>query len=191
MDLSSDINADLAVVIEDTLMVTAQAINKANHEEPSVTHSNNKENCDENSVCEDSYTLEHWPDDAEYTVPSSENTKLWWSTSESHTSESNMIQMIPTQFFSEITYDRGSDEFRYIPTGFCVRLWDDRNTIYRKASRKYYQFHNATISLRVVDVEHCPVGTRFLLFKDKMLRPNQKWTDGNKTKVSDIQVNQD
>ena len=24
-----------------------------------------------------------------------------------------------------------------------------------------------------------------------MLRPNQKWTDGNKIKVSDIQVNQD
>ena len=24
-----------------------------------------------------------------------------------------------------------------------------------------------------------------------MLRPNQKWTDGNKTKVSDIQINQD
>ena len=35
------------------------------------------------------------------------------------------------------------------------------------------------------------MGTRFLLCKDKMLRPNKKWTDGNKTKVSDIQVNQD
>ena len=33
--------------------------------------------------------------------------------------------------------------------------------------------------------------TRFLLAKDKMLRPNQKWTDGNRIKVSDIQFNQD
>ena len=32
--------------------------------------------------------------------------------------------------------------------------------------------------------------TRFLLCKDKRLRPNQKWTDGNKTNVSDIQFNQ-
>ena len=34
------------------------------------------------------------------------------------------------------------------------------------------------------------MGTRFLLCKDKLLRPNQKWTVGNKTKVSDMQVNQ-
>ena len=60
-----------------------------------------------------------------------------------------------------------------------------------EASRKCYQIHNATNSLRVVDVEHCLMGTRFLLYKDKMLRPSQKWTDGKKTKVSDIQVNQD
>ena len=35
------------------------------------------------------------------------------------------------------------------------------------------------------------MGTRFLLCKDKLLRPNQKWTDGNTIKVSDIQFNQD
>ena len=39
--------------------------------------------------------------------------------------------MILTQFFSEITYDKDSDEFRYIPTGDNVRLWDDRNVIYQ------------------------------------------------------------
>ena len=99
--------------------------------------------------------------------------------------------MIPTLFLCEITYYRDSDKFRYIPTRDYVRLWDDSTVIYPEASRKCYQFHNATKSLRVVDVEHCPMGTRFLLCKDKMLRPNQKWTNGNKTKVSDIQVNKD
>ena len=120
----------------------------------------------------------------------SENTKFWQSTLESEKSESNLIQMIPSQFFSEITYDRGSDEFRYIPTRDHVRLWDDRNVIYHEASRKCYQFHNTTNSSRVVYVEYCPMGTRFLFCKDRVLRPNQKWTDGNKTKVSDIQGNQ-
>ena len=32
------------------------------------------------------------------------------------------------------------------------------------------------------------MGTRFLMCKDNVLRPNQKWTVGNKTKVSYIQV---
>ena len=41
-----------------------------------------------------------------------------------------------------------------------------------------------------VDVEHCPMGTRFLLYKDKMLRPKQNQTNVNKTKVSDTQFNQ-
>ena len=40
MDLSSDINPDLAVVIEDALAFTAQAVNKANDEELSETCSN-------------------------------------------------------------------------------------------------------------------------------------------------------
>ena len=30
-----------------------------------------------------------------------------------------------------------------------------------------------------------------LACQDEMLRPNQKWTEGHKTKVNDIQVNQD
>ena len=34
------------------------------------------------------------------------------------------------------------------------------------------------------------MGTRFLLCKDKLLRPNQKWTVGNKPRVNDIQVSQ-
>ena len=57
MDSSSDMNRDLALGIEDVLMLMAQAINKANDKEPSVTHSDNKENCDETSVYKDSYTL--------------------------------------------------------------------------------------------------------------------------------------
>ena len=76
-------------------------------------------------------------------VPSSENTKLWQSTSESNKSELDMTQMILTQFFSEIMYDRYSDEFRYIPTKDHVRLWGDRNIICHEASRKCYLFHNA------------------------------------------------
>ena len=46
-DLSSDMNPGLAVVIEDTLVFTAQAINKTNGKELNKTHSNKKENCDE------------------------------------------------------------------------------------------------------------------------------------------------
>ena len=41
-----------------------------------------------------------------------------------------------------------------------------------------------------VDVEHCPMGTRFLLCKDKVLRPKLNWTNVNKTKVGYIQFNQ-
>ena len=39
MDSSSDMNPDLAVVIEDALVQMAQACNRVNDEEPSVTHS--------------------------------------------------------------------------------------------------------------------------------------------------------
>ena len=74
---------DLVVVIEDALALMAQAINNANDKEPSVTHSVNKETCDETSVYKDSYTLEHQLDVTECMVPSSENTKLQQSTSES------------------------------------------------------------------------------------------------------------
>ena len=59
MDLSSDMSPDLAVVIEDTLALMAQTLNRVNDEEPSVTCSDNKEYCDETSVYEHSYTLEH------------------------------------------------------------------------------------------------------------------------------------
>ena len=106
-------------------------------------------------------------------VPSRENTKLQQSTLESDKSELTMARMVLTQFFSKVTYDNDSEEFRYTPTGQNVRLWDDRNIIYHEASRKCYQFQNATSSLMTVEVEHCPMGTGFLLCKDKVLRPNQ------------------
>ena len=38
-----------------------------------------------------------------------------------------------------------------------------------------------------IDVEHFPMGTRFLLCKDKMLRPNKKLINDNKTEVRDTQ----
>ena len=79
-----------------------------------------------------------------------------------------MTQMIPHDFSRKIIYDKDSGEFRYIPTGDCVRLWDDRNVIYHKATGKCYQYHKATNSIMTVDVEHCPMGTRFLLCKDKV-----------------------
>ena len=41
-----------------------------------------------------------------------------------------------------------------------------------------------------VDVELCPMGTMFLLCKDKVLRSKQNLTNVNKTKVSDTQFNQ-
>ena len=77
-----------------------------------------------------------------------------------------------------------------IATGDYVRLWDDRNVLYHEVSRKCYQFHNTTNSLMTVDVEHCPMEIRFLLCKDKVPRLNQKWKNGNKTKVNDTQFNQ-
>ena len=58
-DLSSDMNPDSAVVIEDALVQAAQALNRVNDKEPSVTHGDNKVYFDETSVYEDSYTLEH------------------------------------------------------------------------------------------------------------------------------------
>ena len=61
-----------------------------------------------------------------------------------------MTQMIMTQFFSEITYDKDLDESRYIPTGDYVRLWDNRNVIYHEATSKWYQYHNATNGLMAV-----------------------------------------
>ena len=98
--------------------------------------------------------------------------------------------MILIQFSPEIMYDKDSDEFRYIPTRDYVRLWDDRNVIYHEATRKCYQYHYATNSIMTVDVEQCPMGTRFLLCKDKVLRPKQNWININKTKVSGLQFNQ-
>ena len=41
-----------------------------------------------------------------------------------------------------------------------------------------------------VDVKHCPMGTGFLLCKDKVVRPKQIWTNVNKTKFSDTLFNQ-
>ena len=41
-----------------------------------------------------------------------------------------------------------------------------------------------------VAVEHCPMGTRFLLCKDKMLRPKQDLTNVNNAKVVYVQLNQ-
>ena len=52
-DLSSDMNPDSAVVIEDTLVKMAQALKRVTDEETSVTHSSNQDNLD------DSYTLKH------------------------------------------------------------------------------------------------------------------------------------
>ena len=115
-------NPDSAVVIEDTLVKVAEALNIVTDEEPNVTQNDIKDYLDETSVYKDSYTLEHQPDDTEYMAPSRESTKFQWSTSESHKSELNMTQMIPLQFFSKITYDKDSDEFRYIPTRDYVRL---------------------------------------------------------------------
>ena len=45
-------------------------------------------------------------------------------------------------------------------------------------------------SLMTVDVEHCSMDTRFLLYKNEVLRPKQNWTNVNKTTVSDIPFNQ-
>ena len=123
-----------------------------------LTHSNNEDHFDEKSVHKGSCTIEDWPDDIEYMVPSRENTKFWQSTSESDKSELNMTQMILTQFLSEITYDEDLDECRYIPTRDYVRLWDDRIVIYHEVTRKSYQYHNATNSIMTVDVEHCTMG---------------------------------
>ena len=95
-DLSSDMNPDSAVVIEDTLVKLAQALDRVTNIDPSETCSGDQDNLDETSVYEDSYTLEFWQDDTEYMVPSRENTKFRQSTLEIKNSELNMTQMIMT-----------------------------------------------------------------------------------------------
>ena len=100
-------------------------------------------------------------------VPSRDNAQFQQSTSESDKSELNMTQMILTQLFSKVTYDKDSNEFRYILTRDYVRLWDDRNVIYYEATRKCYQYHDATDSTMIVDVEHCPMGTKFLFARTR------------------------
>ena len=63
--------------------------------------------------------------------------------------------------------------------------WDDMNVICHEATRKCYQYYDITNSIMTVDVEHCPMRTRFLLCKEKVLRPRQNWTNVNKNNVSD------
>ena len=57
--MSSDLNPDSTVVIENTLVKTAQVLNRVTDEELSISHSDTKENSDRISVYEDSYILEH------------------------------------------------------------------------------------------------------------------------------------
>ena len=73
-DLSSDMNQDSAVVIEDALVKMAQALNRDTDKEASVTGSGDQDSLDETSVYENNYTLEQQADDTEYMVPSRENT---------------------------------------------------------------------------------------------------------------------
>ena len=75
-DLSSEMNPDSAVVIEDTLVKMAQALNRVTDKEPSVTYSGDQDHLDETSVYEDSYSLEHRQNDTEYMVPPRENIKF-------------------------------------------------------------------------------------------------------------------
>ena len=49
-DLRSDMNPDSVVVIKDTLVKMAQALNRVTDKEPGVTCSNNKDYLDETSV---------------------------------------------------------------------------------------------------------------------------------------------
>ena len=49
-DSSSDMNPDSAVIIEDTLVKMAQALNRITDEEPSVTQNGNQDNFNETSV---------------------------------------------------------------------------------------------------------------------------------------------
>ena len=113
----------------------AQALNRDTDKEPSVTHTDNKDNFDDILVYKDGNTLEHWPGNTEYMVPSKENTKFWQSTLESDKSELNLTLMIPTQFFSEIIHDKYFDESKYISTRDYIRLWVNRNVIYHEATR--------------------------------------------------------
>ena len=70
-------DSDSAVVIEDALKQMVQALNTGNDEEPSVTPSKYKDCFHETSVYEDSYSLEHRPDDTEYMVPSRKKYQFW------------------------------------------------------------------------------------------------------------------
>ena len=134
-------------MVEDTLMLMALPVNKANDEEPSATCSDNKENLDETSVFKDSYTLEHKPDNAEYTVPYSENTKFWQSAWRVLSQNQTWSEWSQLSFSVRLPMIENKINLDIFPPEI---MWGCgmRETLYTMKNRKCYQFHNATNSLK-------------------------------------------
>ena len=88
----------------------------------------------------------------------------------SDSSDSSLDHMVPWRFYSKVTYDEHTNEYRYLSTSDVVQLWDKRNIIFHEASKVYYLFHKTVGHLITVEIETCPVETRFILCKDKMIR---------------------
>ena len=91
----------------------------------------------------------------------------------SDSSDSSLSHIVPQRFYAKVTYDECTNEYRYLSTSDVVQIWDNRNVIFHKELKKCYMFHETVGCLMTVKIETCPVETRFLLCKGKMIRQNR------------------
>ena len=92
----------------------------------------------------------------------------------SDSSESSFDLVVLQRFYTEITYDEYTSEYRYLSTGDILQLWDKRNVIFHEASKEcYYMFHETAGHLIAVGIKACLVGIRFLLCRDKMIKQHR------------------
>ena len=62
----------------------------------------------------------------------------------SNCSEFSFDLIAPQIFYTEISYDEYTSEYRYLSTSDVVQLWDKRNVIFHEASKECYMFHETT-----------------------------------------------
>ena len=91
----------------------------------------------------------------------------------SDSSESRFDLIYLQRFYTEISYDEYSSEYRYLSTGDVVQLSDKRNVIFHETSKECCMFHETTGHLVAVSIKTYPAGTRFLLCRDKMIKQHR------------------
>ena len=102
----------------------------------------------------------------------------------SNSSESSFDLIALQRFFTEITYDEYTSEYRYLGAGDIVKLWDKRNVIFHEAGKECYMFHKIAGHLMTVGMEICLAETRFLLCRDKMIKQHRSQLYPGLTKMS-------